>query len=81
MHSVSVQNIKMREGDCIQWFGVSIPVLPPFRLMRRFGSSQGLKDDLECKLDRPVYRFLNFLFDTHNAKLGDLTRPGLVSPP
>ena len=40
-----------------------------------------LKDDLECKLDRPVYRFLNFLFDTHNAKLGDLTRPGLVSPP
>ena len=40
-----------------------------------------LKDDLECKLDRPVYRFLNFLFDTHNTKLGDLTRPGLVSPP
>ena len=39
-----------------------------------------LKDDLESKLDRPVYR-LNFLFDTHNAKLGDLTRPGLVSSP
>ena len=40
-----------------------------------------LMDNLQFKLDRPVYRFLNSLFDIHNAKLGDLTRPGLVSSP